>query len=184
MSEPVTTIKHCNSYRHFSSAIEGGVYTDDDGQEWRAGRHGWELVGGVCGIDMKPAMEPVLCTIPDGVANPKHAAGSAKVPMHLVPMTAIVYEALVFQLGAKKYGPMNWRQTEVVRSIYLDAAMRHLAALMDGQDLDEESGLPHEAHVRACMAIIMDARELGKLIDDRDTPGPVADVLRKTVKQV
>ena len=116
------------------------------------------------------------------VNNPKHAAGSAKAPLHLVPGSALVYEALVFELGAKKYGPFNWRDTAVVRSVYLDAAMRHLLALMDGQDVDEESGQPHEAHVRACMAIILDARELGKLIDDRNTPGPVADVLRKFTK--
>ena len=128
---------------------------------------------------------PVPADAPTGgltVNNPKHAAGSVKAPLHLVPGSALVYEALVFELGAKKYGPYNWRDTAVVRSIYLDAAMRHLLALMDGQDIDEESGQPHEAHIRACMAIIIDARELGKLIDDRNTLGPVPSVLRKFTK--
>jgi hypothetical protein len=112
-------------------------------------------------------------------ANPKHAAGMAKPPLNLVPPSALIHEALVFQLGAKKYGAFNWRESAVVRSIYLAAAMRHLLALMDGQDLDEESGLPHEAHIRACMAILIDARELGKLIDDRGPAGTAAKLLRK-----
>ena len=156
-------------------------------------------------ISMKEAMQSVLDTVqPDpgdgelygkpayqqaaevidrvNKANLKHAAGSAKTPLHLVPGSALIYEALVFELGAKKYGPFNWRDSSVVRSIYLDAAMRHLLALMDGQDIDEESGYPHEAHVRACMAIIIDARELGKLIDDRPTGGNVADILRRFTK--
>jgi hypothetical protein len=119
---------------------------------------------------------------PDYDGNPKHAAGSAKAPLHLVPASALIYEALVFELGAKKYGQFNWRDSAVVRSIYLDAAMRHLLALMDGQDLDEESGYPHEAHVRACMGIIIDAKELGKLIDDRNTGGNVAEVLKRYTK--
>ena len=123
---------------------------------------------GVFSSDMHTAKDP----------NPKHAAGLAKPPLHLVPASAQVIESMVFKLGAKKYGPMNWRESPVVRSIYLDAAMRHLLALMDGQDVDEESGLPHEGHVRACMAILLDARAAGKLIDDRPPNGPVAAVLR------
>lgn len=111
--------------------------------------------------------------------NPKHAQGQAKVPLHLFPSSAVILGALVFQLGARKYGPFNWRESAVVRSIYLDAAMRHLLALLDGQDLDEESGLPHEAHVIACMAIVIDARECGKLIDDRGPAGAAAELLRR-----
>jgi hypothetical protein len=37
----------------------------------------------------------------------------------------------------------------------------------EGQDTDEESGLPHLAHALACVAILIDATESGKLKDDR-----------------
>ena len=111
-------------------------------------------------------------------ANPKHAAGSSKVPLHYVPMSAIVKMALVFEVGGKKYGLLNWRDTDVVRSVYLDALGRHYMALLDGQDLDEETGYPQEAHIMACAAILIDAKELGRLIDDRGTPGNVAEILK------
>ena len=111
-------------------------------------------------------------------ANPKHAAGSSKVPLHYVPMSAIVKMALVFEVGGTKYGLLNWRDTDVVRSVYLDALGRHYMALLDGQDLDEETGYPQEAHIMACAAILIDAKELGRLIDDRGTPGNVAEILK------
>lgn len=111
-------------------------------------------------------------------ANPKHAAGTSKVPLHYVPMSAIVKMALVFEVGGKKYGLLNWRDTDVVRSVYLDALGRHYMALLDGQDLDEETGYPQEAHIMACAAILIDAKELGRLIDDRGTPGNVAEILK------
>ena len=116
--------------------------------------------------------------------NPKHALGTSKVPLHWAPMSAVVLLALAHEFGGKKYGITNWRDTDVVRSIYLDAMGRHYMALMDGQDTDEESGLPHEAHIMACCAIIIDARELGRLIDDRGTPGNVAEVLKRYAQPV
>lgn len=115
-------------------------------------------------------------------ANPKHALGLTKVPLHFTPMSAVVMMALVFEAGAQDYGILNWRDTDVVRSVYLDALNRHYMALMDGQDLDEKSGLPHEAHIMACAAILIDARELGRLIDDRPTPGNVAAILKRYTK--
>ena len=110
-------------------------------------------------------------------ANPKHAYGLTKPPLDLIPPVALVYEAMVFKHGSDKYGSFNWRDAAVVRSVYLAAAMRHLLALMDGQDKDPDSGCPHESHVRACMGIVQDARECGKLIDDRHTPGQVSRVM-------
>ena len=111
-------------------------------------------------------------------SNPKHALGLSKVPLHFAPMSSVVLMALVFEVGAKKYGQLNWRDTPVVRSVYLDALGRHYMALLDGQDLDEETGYPQEAHIMACAAILIDAKELGRLIDDRGTPGNVAEILK------
>lgn len=158
----------------YDTAI-GEVFVGDDGGRWvikvdQGVRH-WHPLG-----PWRPA--PVAKT-----SNPKHAAGLAKPAIHLAPSSAIILMAMVFELGARKYGPFNWRETAVVRSIYLDAAQRHLLALQDGQDMDEESGLPHEAHIMCCMAIVIDARELGKLIDDRGPAGTAAELLKRHTKK-
>lgn len=139
-----------------------------------------DWLGSVTSGEAMPEVK--LAPNPPSEANPKHAFGLSKPRLDLVPSSAIILEALVFEIGAKKYGPFNWRETDVVRSIYLAAAYRHIMALLDGQDLDEESGLPHEAHVRACMSIIIDARALGKLIDDRHAAGPAPEMLKQYTK--
>lgn len=56
--------------------------------------------------------------------------------------------------------------------------MRHIMAILDGEDLDQESGAPHQAHVAACMAIILDAAEVGNLVDDRPLAGTASDLMR------
>ena len=78
----------------------------------------------------------------------------------------------VLMLGAKKYGPYNWRNYPVKLSVYLDAAERHIEAIRRGNHIDEESGQPHAAHAAACLAIILDATHTGHLVNDllsRDT---------------
>jgi hypothetical protein len=109
--------------------------------------------------------------------NPKDLVGSSKPQLHLVPPSALIHMAKVFELGAKKYGPYNWRDNAVNLTVYISAAMRHLASLLDGQTIDPESGEPHAAHVADCMAIIMDASDTGNLIDDRPKPGPAAELI-------
>jgi hypothetical protein len=73
--------------------------------------------------------------------------------------------------GKAKYGPMNWREKRVTSSVYYNAAMRHLMAWWDGEDLAPDSGVHHLAHAMACLAIVLDAESVGKLNDDRPTPG-------------
>lgn len=118
--------------------------------------------------------------------NPKDAIGSDKLPLHLWPTTASIQGCLALLDGALKYGRSNWREAGVRYSIYYDAALRHLHAAMEGEDTDPDSGLPHEAHALACLAIIVDARAAGKLIDDRNYNGGhhrgLVDVATKHVR--
>lgn len=109
--------------------------------------------------------------------NPKDLIGLKKAPLRLFPPVALVEGAAVMGLGAKKYGPYNWRENAVRHTVYLEAAMRHLIQAMDGEEVDPESGRPHEAHVLACMAIVLDAKHSGNLIDDRNKSGKVTGVL-------
>lgn len=79
---------------------------------------------------------------------------SEKPSISLIPRQAIEQEALVMMFGAKKYGKNNWRQG-LAYSRLIDAALRHILAYADGEDLDPETGLPHLAHARCCMAMLM-----------------------------
>ena len=116
--------------------------------------------------------------------NPKDKFGAAKPPLHLIPPVAQLYEAQVMDFGERKYGPYNWREHPVKLTVYVAAAMRHLLCLLDGEDVDPESGAPHEAHARACMGILLDARANGKLVDDRPSPGAAARVIAELTKKV
>jgi hypothetical protein len=110
-----------------------------------------------------------MSAYPDG--NPKTMIGSMKVPLHLVPPSAVHYLALAFKDGAAKYGPYNWRAEPVSVSVYIAAAMRHIAAYWDGEDVSQDALVHHLAHVMACCTIILDAHSVGKLNDDRPIAG-------------
>jgi hypothetical protein len=114
--------------------------------------------------------------------NPKDAIGRTKPPLELIPGTAMVQEAVVMGLGAEKYGPFNWRDHAVSSRVYVGAALRHLMSWMDGESIDPESGASHLAHARACLGIMLDAEAIGKLVDDRPTPGNTAEVIKAMTK--
>lgn len=99
--------------------------------------------------------------------NPKDVIGSGKLPLELVPDTATAYMALSFLEGALKYGRFNWRIAGVRASIYAAAMRRHLNKWWNGEDADPKTEVHHLASVMACCAIILDAKLVGKLTDDR-----------------
>lgn len=100
-------------------------------------------------------------------ANPKHSQGLQKLPLHLWPESATAYGSIGLMEGMLKYGRANWRATDVYASIYFAAAMRHLFAWMEGEDNSKE-GVPHLGNALACLAILVDAKTHGTLIDDRN----------------
>lgn len=114
--------------------------------------------------------------------NPKRACGSIKPSPHFIPPIAIIEESVVMALGAAKYGAFNWQDTPVDAATYYSAAMRHLMIWYAGEDLDEESRASHLAHVRACMAILMDSQASGILIDNRPKCASVADAIKRLMK--
>jgi len=114
--------------------------------------------------------------------NPKDAIGKRKPLLHLVPPVLSIWVAEVFRFSAPKYGPYNWRTTGVNQSVYLDATMRHLLALTDGQLYDPETGLPHEAHIAANMAIMLDAASCKSLIYDHKTYGQAGNLMQALTK--
>lgn len=61
----------------------------------------------------------------------------------------------VLEFGAVKYGPNNWQKVENAVTRYRDAAMRHLLAYHEGEEIDPESGLPHLAHMGCCLMFLL-----------------------------
>jgi len=109
--------------------------------------------------------------------NPKDALGVKKPNLFLIPPSSLVYQALAMQDGAVKYGPYNWRENSVSASIYIAAAMRHMASWVDGETNAADSGKPHLGHALACLGIIVDALETGNLVDDRPKTGAASRVI-------
>lgn len=94
----------------------------------------------------------------------KHDDG--KVSLSLVPRAALEAEARVYGFGAKKYGRDNYKKGFKYTRL-IDAALRHIAAALDGEDNDPESGESHLAHARCCIGMLMEITRLGTVTDDR-----------------
>ena len=109
--------------------------------------------------------------------NPKDEYGAHKVALGVVPATANIFLAMAMGHGSEKYGPFNFRVSKVQGFIYLEACKRHLEALIDGQDFDPSTGIPHGAFVMATMAVYVDAWVNGFLIDNRPLPGRGGDLI-------
>ena len=99
--------------------------------------------------------------------DPKGEAGSKKAQLQLIPPVLNTETARAFASGAAKYGVWNWRSNKVEMMTYLGAMRRHIDALLDGEDLDPESGAHHLGHVAAGCAIVLDAKKAGTLVDNR-----------------
>ena len=104
--------------------------------------------------------------------DPKKEAVAKKEPMHLLPTVFLRRTATVLGLGAKKYGEYNWRISDGVdANTYIAAIRRHIAQYSDGEDVDKESGVSHLAHIAATCAVLLDAEQHGKLVDNRYKAG-------------
>lgn len=127
------------------------------------------------------------CPICDAVetkeTNPKDEAASDRVDLSLIPDTALVHLALAFQEGHQKYGAYNWRVAGVQASIYIAANRRHVNKWWNGLDHDSSSMVRELGHAMACLAIIIDAIECGKLVDDRP-PAVDLSVLHESARAV
>lgn len=60
----------------------------------------------------------------------------------LIPVPALTLLARLYGKGAEKYAEHNWRKGYEWSKSYA-AAQRHMQLFWDGEDIDEEMGLPH-----------------------------------------
>lgn len=99
--------------------------------------------------------------------NPKDAIGIRKAPLSTVPGNVIAEIGVAMLEGASKYGRHNYRAAGVRASVYYDAAMRHLIAWWEGEDIDPDSGMSHITKLLACMTVLRDAMHQEMWEDDR-----------------
>jgi hypothetical protein len=90
-----------------------------------------------------------------------------KAPLARLPWKALTEMAQVMEYGNKKYGNYdNYRKgLEISRN--LSCAMRHIAAFMEGEDLDPESGRSHLGHAMCRLSYVLQNQADGVAIDDR-----------------
>lgn len=108
--------------------------------------------------------------------NPKDAIATMKLPLHLVSPVVKAYQAVAHFLGNVKYGAWNYRAGGARASVYKAALERHMDRWWEGEELDPVDGTPHLANAQACINILIDARAMGKLVDDRPPSAPIAKV--------
>lgn len=104
---------------------------------------------------------------------------NGKPPLGLIPRQALEAEAQVMAFGANKYGRDNWRGGMDWTRLS-DAALRHITAFVDGEDVDPETGLPHLAHARCCLAFLLAYSKLELGRDDRHHRRAVKEVSNVT----
>ena len=104
--------------------------------------------------------------------NPKQLYGDKKVKLQLVPPAAAIAIARGLAEGAEKYAPWNWRDDPVELMTYYGAILRHLAAWVEGEEMDPDSkhGKTHLDGAIASLAILIDAVAMGNAIDNRPKP--------------
>lgn len=72
----------------------------------------------------------------------------------LIPPTTLFALGDIFKHGAEKYDAWNWRGLKVMR-LY-GAALRHMGKWAMGEDIDDESGMPHLQHALTNLSMLVD----------------------------
>lgn len=84
----------------------------------------------------------------------------------LLPWKGLEMVVRVMEFGASKYGRDNWLNLPDARRRLFSAAVRHLLSRLNGEKMDQESGLPHLAHA-ACCVLFMLHFEVEDTLDSR-----------------
>lgn len=83
----------------------------------------------------------------------------------LVHYRSLIPMIRVLEYGCKKYSPDNWKKGLDLKEI-LESMQRHLAALMDGEEIDSESGIHHMGHIQ-CNAMFYNYHREKQKLDDK-----------------
>lgn len=125
--------------------------SDFQDKEWANLLHIWARTPGTTTADLKTK------AVKYDVGKPR---------MELLSPWVLVEVAKVMTHGAVKYEAHNWRNGfNWTRPI--GAALRHITAWLEGEDLDPEWNLPHLAHAICCLMFTLEHQLLEMGVDDR-----------------
>lgn len=106
-------------------------------------------------------------------ADPKASQAIQKPQLQLIPPALNDETAKALMRGLIKYGFFNWRENKVEMMTYLGAMKRHIDCLIEGEDIDPDTGAHHLGCVAAGCGIVLDARKHGTLVDNRPPKGQI-----------
>jgi hypothetical protein len=99
----------------------------------------------------------------------------------LLPPDALLKISQVLDYGARKYGDRNWELGMEWQRLYA-AVLRRLFQWQAGEDLDEESGLPHLAHAGAGIMFLLSYQHRESGTDNR--PQALVELRARTGRPV
>ena len=91
---------------------------------------------------------------------------TGKAELHQVPTSLKLAVAKTLMYGAQKYEKGNWRKGMSWMTVY-DCLERHMGSWLDGEENDDESGLPHLYHAACNIAFLIEYAETCPELDDR-----------------
>ena len=94
----------------------------------------------------------------------KHDADKSRVD--LIDPDWLIGVGNVLKFGANKYADHNWRRGFKFSRL-IAACFRHLLAIMRGEDIDPESGLPHVDHLSCSVMFLAWHLKNKPELDDR-----------------
>lgn len=137
------------------------IYQDGAYYDQRTGQHVPTDVRGVVMPSLGPQPSAAKPLADKGM---KH--DTDKEPLSLLSRVWLTGVAKVMSFGAKKYAAHNWR-SGIERSRLLSAALRHILAYNEGEDLDPETGLSHLDHASCCLMFARETHDTHPKLDDR-----------------
>lgn len=90
-----------------------------------------------------------------------------KTPLRFIDPNFTEEVALVFKLGAEKYGDFNYKKGLNISEV-LEALERHTLDLKRGNDIDPESQRHQTAHIAACAQMLFYLLHNKPELDDRE----------------
>lgn len=100
--------------------------------------------------------------------------------LYLLPPRTLVEVGKVLTFGAAKYDEHNWKKLDNLQNRYTGAALRHIFAHMEGEELDPETGLDHLAHALCCLMFKLEAKLENGTSKEEGLREPVSNEYRES----
>lgn len=115
-------------------------------------------------LEKKMDLDPVI------KSNGASHKSEGKPAINIIDPGFLIDIAKVMSMGEAKYGKANWMGGGSYES-WVASALRHIEAFNRGENLDQESGLPHLAHAAVNCLMIEGWRRNSVGQDDRRFKG-------------